>query len=215
LKTVNNQAAVVTTDGGFERATPFILGTAPAARLGPFGQASAVQTVGPPVGKFGVPAFKTTRGADRYTALAGGAWAELIIGTVFGWRPRVDGSVKLWRASVPRGVTGVLRNVRLPNGAAQNISLTERGPRFAKTDDASLAALEVGTGEHLMFDEHWTQNSTGLQLAVNPPTKSGMILKPEYPWGERSNPSSSYQPCALTSDRCRWQSPSSLRATRS
>ena len=166
---------------------PFILGTAPAARLGPFGQASAVQTVGPPVGKFGVPAFKTTRGADRYTALAGGAWAELIIGTVFGWRPRVDGGVKLWRASVPRGVTGVLRNVRLPNGAAQNISLTERGPRFAKTDDASLAALEVGTGEHLMFDEHWTQNSTGLQLAVNPPTKSGMILKPEYPWGERSN----------------------------
>ena len=81
-------------------------------------------------------------------------------------------------------MTGVLRNVRLPNGAAQNISLTERGPRFAKTDDASLAALEVGTGEHLMFDEHWTQNSTGLQLAVNPPTKSGMILKPEYPWGE-------------------------------
>ena len=187
MKTANNQVAVVTTDGGFERATPFILGTAPAARLGPFGQASAVQTVGPPVGKFGVPAFKTTRGADRYTALAGGAWAELIIGTVFGWRPRVDGSVKLWRASVPRGVTGVLRNVRLPNGAAQNISLTERGPRVAKTDDASLAALEVGTGEHLMFDEHWTQNSTGLQLAVNPPTKSGMILKPEYPWGERSN----------------------------
>ena len=45
--------ALATLDGDFDRATPFLLGTAAVASLGPYGQASAVQVVGPPKGPFG------------------------------------------------------------------------------------------------------------------------------------------------------------------
>jgi hypothetical protein len=132
--------ALATLDGDFDRATPFLLGTAAVASLGPYGQASAVQVVGPPKGPFGtitsyheshdyeltmnhivtmtsssdsclsllsegVTAFKTTRGADRYTALAGGSWAEVILCTLFGWRPSLNtaSAELLWRAATPRG----------------------------------------------------------------------------------------------------------------
>ena len=74
-------------------------------------------------------AFKTTRGADRYTALAGGAWAEVILRSYFGWRPAVargGGAAPLWGPAVPRGVRGELSNI---GAALRNITLTERGPR--------------------------------------------------------------------------------------
>lgn len=128
-------------DGDFRRATPFFLGTASAARLGPYGQANAVQVVttagyGPhdhddPHGLFGIKAFKTTRGADRYTALAGGAWAEIILHSFFGWRPGLQdgGTNELWRSTVARGVTGELLWLRTPQGT-RNITLGETGPRW-------------------------------------------------------------------------------------
>ena len=134
--------ALAELDGNFQRATPFFLGTAPAARLGPYGQANAVQVVttpghGPhdhddPHGRFGVKAFKTTRGADRYTALAGGAWAEIILHSFFGWRPSLgNGSPnELWRHKVGRGVTGELLWLRTPQGL-RNITLGPNGPRWS------------------------------------------------------------------------------------
>jgi hypothetical protein len=133
--------ALAELDGDFERATPFFLGTASAARLGPFGQANAVQVVttpgyGPhdpadPHGAFGVAAFKTTRGADRYTALAGGAWADVIVRSFFGWRPRVSGGHdQPWRPQLGRGVTGELLNVRVQSGGLVNITLSAHGPSY-------------------------------------------------------------------------------------
>jgi hypothetical protein len=149
--------ALAQLDGDFTRATPFFLGTAPAARLGPYGQANAVQQVttaghGPhdpadPHGQFGVAAFKTTRGADRYTALAGGAWAEVILHTFFGWRPSPAAAIAsdsrkddvgssaepaLWRSGVGRGVTAELLWLRMAGGGMRNISLGRDGPRWSE-----------------------------------------------------------------------------------
>ena len=44
------------------------------------------------------------------------------------------------------------------------------------------ALLQPGTADHLLFDEHWTASSTGLTQTVHPPTKAGVVIKPEHPW---------------------------------
>ena len=87
----------------------------------------------------------------RYTALAGGAWAEVILKTFFGWRPSLSPTgvqdQHLWRSLTPRGVTGELLWLRSPgvDGQMANITLTPDGPRITtlhatsvKTDDTTM-----------------------------------------------------------------------------
>ena len=71
-----------------------------------------------------------------------------------------------------------------------SMSLVENGDACSAPEPTPLppspantgSALVVGTSDHLMFDDHFTQNRTNLELKVQPPAKSGVILKPEYPW---------------------------------
>lgn len=57
---------------------------------------------------------------------------------------------------------------------------TPSPPQPAPANTGSV--LVAGTSDHLMFDDHFTQNRTNLELKVQPPPKSGVILKPEFPW---------------------------------
>ena len=42
--------------------------------------------------------------------------------------------------------------------------------------------MVIGTKDHLMFDDFFTENRTDLELTVHPPAKGALILKPEFPW---------------------------------
>ena len=81
---------------------------------------------------------------SRYTALAGGAWAEVILKTFFGWRPSLSPTgvqdQHLWRPSTPRGVTGELLWLRSPgvSGPMANITLTPGGPHITAPHATSL-----------------------------------------------------------------------------
>ena len=75
---------------------------------------------------------------------------------------------------VPGTVSFTLRRVTLVDGKAPC-------PPPLKTDDDG-ASMVVGTADHLLFDEFFTQTRNNLELHVHPPVKSGLILTPEYPW---------------------------------
>ena len=42
--------------------------------------------------------------------------------------------------------------------------------------------LVVGVEDHLLYDDYWTASSDGLQRVMHPPTKAGIVVKPEHPW---------------------------------
>jgi len=101
------------------------------ASHGPFGQASELEVPNATDPAHAGGAFKTARGATRFLADAGGAFAEVIVRSVFGYDPSaaLTGSLPgpahnswddlFYRPQQPRSnLHATLRNVRLPGGKA-------------------------------------------------------------------------------------------------
>lgn len=125
--------ALATLSGSFDDATAMLLSQASSARQGPYGQSSAVQAVldsstrPETVAAVVQTPFKSTIGANRYSAVAGGCWFDVIVRTVFGWRPQwtdalrataAGGAAKppplpaLWQPTLPRRLNATLSNLR-------------------------------------------------------------------------------------------------------
>ena len=124
--------ALTALDGGFERSMPVLKGLADVARDAPYGQAKQISGGG--------RIIKPVNGWTRGLANNGAAFAEAVIGSVFGyeppWLPGRDG--ENWRAALkpafagaPRGVGGVLAGIRLPDGGYMNATLTAGGVDFS------------------------------------------------------------------------------------
>lgn len=115
---------------------PFLAAVAGAADEGPFGQAHAIAPDG-------TSTFKTTQGWTRYIANNGGAFAESIVGRVFGFEPQWLASGDALPAPLQpaqeRGLRGTLACVRLASGRHMTATLTDAGVEFAW--DASCDAL--------------------------------------------------------------------------
>ena len=47
-----------------------------------------------------------------------------------------------------------------------------------------MTPIDVGTGKQLFIDDKWFFSQKGMTLTVNPPTKSGVVSRPEKPWDE-------------------------------
>jgi len=111
---------------------------------GPFGQASMLEVPDALEPAHAGGAYKTTRGATRHTADAGGAFAEVILRSVFGYDPA---AVLTGRPLEPspaslhellsrpdkkrRGLKARLSNVRLPGGEAYATIEIGRGGQLA------------------------------------------------------------------------------------
>ena len=112
--------------GNWSAALRFLRGTALVAHLGPYGQATELPGYPPVTGQPlppGAPPqpFKTRRGLTRFTADAGGSFAEVTVRSVFGLQPPwlwdgVNASALLLRPQVSRGINATLTNVLLPGG---------------------------------------------------------------------------------------------------
>jgi hypothetical protein len=125
--------ALTALDGGFGRSLPLLKGLADVARDAPYGQAKQVTAGGAVV--------KPVNGWTRGLANNGAAFAEEVVKTVFGyappWLPGADGGD--WKAALqpafagaPRGVSGVLAGIRLPDGTSyMNATLTPTGVEFS------------------------------------------------------------------------------------
>ena len=116
--------AIVALDGNFNRAVPILGALAKAANEGPYGQAHAISADGSSV-------FKTSRGWTRYLANNGGAYAESVLITLFGYNPTFLAS----QLPTPilagkfRGLTGTLACIRAPGPILNFITaiLTDKG----------------------------------------------------------------------------------------
>jgi len=124
--------AMTTLDGGFNASVPYLRGVAAAARRGPFGQAHQIDAATGAV-------YKPVNGWTRAVANNGGAFAEGIVRTLFGFSPPWGGD---WRrtlapafAGVPRGngLEGArLTGIRAPGGEGYvDATLTAGGVEFA------------------------------------------------------------------------------------
>lgn len=121
--------ALTALDGGFNGSVPFLLGAARAAALGPFGQANELDAAGVP--------FKTANGWTRALANNGGAFAEAILRTLFGFDPPwlLRDAARDVRPSYPGlrrwGLEGsTLTGIRLADGSYVDAELTEAGVAF-------------------------------------------------------------------------------------
>jgi hypothetical protein len=118
--------ALTVIETSFANSLPFLLSTVDSAHQGPYGQDQAVQVVGPPRGAKDVRAFKTIAGATRYTAVAGGAFADCILRRIFGYQPGWSSlslpssaggdrnmSEAFWMRGLNRTISAELRNLRI------------------------------------------------------------------------------------------------------
>ena len=61
------------------------------------------------------PVHIAMRGACMRESVGGGAFDEMMIGTLFGFRPHSGQKLSLYESDVARGFKGELRNVRYDN----------------------------------------------------------------------------------------------------
>ena len=73
------------------------------------------------------------RGACMRESVGGGAFAEMIIGTLFGFQPQADKELVLYQPDVDRGFEGQLLNVR-HNGRLLDITSSSEGVSFSYQD---------------------------------------------------------------------------------
>lgn len=118
--------------GHWSTATQLLVAIANNTYEGPFGQAHLVpqDPVPPYTPHDGLPAYKPVLGLTRYVADCGGAFADVVVRSLFGYSPAMqwppagggepagDVAAQLLRASAPRGFDGRLSNVRTPLGLA-------------------------------------------------------------------------------------------------
>jgi len=121
-------------EDGIPEAVQFLRDTAEATSSGMYGQAHYVRP-GP-----GPPFKDIWPSGTRYAELNGASWAQVTIRFIFGfWQQLGSADVPLWRPNEPRGFTGKLHGVRLPNGTHVNICSDDAGIRYcAQLDSAAL-----------------------------------------------------------------------------
>ena len=74
------------------------------------------------------------RGACMRESVGGGAFAEMIIGTLFGFRPQADQELSLFEADTDRGFEGKLLNVSF-DGKLLDISSDSDGVSYRFQDE--------------------------------------------------------------------------------
>lgn len=98
--------------GGFPDALGLLTGTAAVTREGPYGQAHMLDAALS-------GAYKTSSGWTRYTSNCGGAYAEVVVRTFFGYEPGwlAQSGPAPALADWPRGVNATLSCLRGPGSA--------------------------------------------------------------------------------------------------
>jgi hypothetical protein len=140
--------ALTVLENSFGNSLQVLLATADSAYQGPYGQAQAVQVVGPPKGNVDVAAFKTTRGATRYTAIAGGSFADAFIRRLFGYQPG-------WSSLTHS--TDTASNSAVGRGLSQAFWMQS----LSRTANAELQFLRTGKTGHITT----TASDMGLQVS--------------------------------------------------
>jgi hypothetical protein len=117
--------------GAWQPAITFLRSTQPALSEGVYGQAREYYGEHPKQND--APVHIAMRGACMRESVGGGAFAEMMIGTLFGFQPQADGPLELYEAEVDRGFEGQLLNVR-HNGRLLDISSDSDGLHFQYHD---------------------------------------------------------------------------------
>ncbi|QEG36408.1 glucosidase family protein [Bythopirellula goksoeyrii] len=99
--------------GAWKPAFEFLCDTQDVLYEGVYGQSR--EFYGEDRGDRDAPVRIAMRGACMRESVGGGAFAEMIIGTLFGFRPQADQQLKLYEADIDRGFKGKLLNVRFDN----------------------------------------------------------------------------------------------------
>ncbi|MCA9236385.1 MAG: hypothetical protein KDA44_13005 [Planctomycetales bacterium] len=108
--------------GAWQPALDFLRSTSAVLDEGVYAQAR--ECYGPRRYEHDAPVRIAMRGACMRECVGGGAFADIIIGTLFGFTPSADPPLELLRPDIPRGFTGTLRNVRYRD---QLIDITSNG----------------------------------------------------------------------------------------
>jgi hypothetical protein len=95
--------------GAWQPALKFLRSTQAALDEGIYGQAR--EYYGPQRSEKTAPVHIAMRGACMRESVGGGAFAEMIIGTLFGFQPRAEEELQLYEADTNRGFAGKLLNV--------------------------------------------------------------------------------------------------------
>jgi hypothetical protein len=96
--------------GAWRKAIDFLRATQAGLSEGVYGQAH--EFYGDNRGSRDAPVRIAMRGACMRESIGGGAFAETIIGTLFGFDPKIDQPLQLFEPTVDRGFEGMLKNVR-------------------------------------------------------------------------------------------------------
>lgn len=99
--------------GAWDSALDFFCDTQEVLYEGIYGQSR--EFYGDNRGDRDAPVRIAMRGACMRESVGGGAFAEMIIGTLFGFQPQPNQELKLYEADVDRGFEGKLLNVRYDN----------------------------------------------------------------------------------------------------
>ncbi len=113
--------------GDWKPAVEFLRNTQAALNEGVYGQAH--EYYGENRGQRGAPVRIAMRGACMRESIGGGAFAEMIIGTLFGFQPHANATLQLYKPDVARGFEGKLLNVR-HNGRLLDITSNSAGVSF-------------------------------------------------------------------------------------
>lgn len=113
--------------GAWEPAFKFLCDTQDVLYEGVYGQSR--EFYGDHRGDRDAPVRIAMRGACMRESVGGGAFAEMIIGTLFGFRPQAGQNLSLFEADINRGFEGQLINVRFDNKLL-NITSNSDGVSF-------------------------------------------------------------------------------------
>lgn len=117
--------------GTWRPAIDFLRSTQAALNEGVYGQAH--EYYGKNRAQRNAPVRIAMRGACMRESIGGGAFAEMMIGTLFGFQPRANEPLQLYQADVDRGFEGQLLNVR-HDGRLLDITSSTDGLRFRYHD---------------------------------------------------------------------------------
>jgi hypothetical protein len=117
--------------GAWPDATEFIRSTQDALDEGVYGQAR--EFYGDNRGDRDAPIHIAMRGACMRESVGGGAFDEMIIGTLFGFRPEDGKELSLYKPHVDRGFEGQLLNIE-HNGKLLDITSNSDGVSFKYHD---------------------------------------------------------------------------------
>lgn len=112
----------------------FLLSTVATTHEGPYGQAH--ELVGPRRDGFEADVRVASRVGCMREATSGGAFAEIIVRSIFGFTPRPGGPVELLEPSRDRGVQGAMRRLRR-GGETVDIESGPRGLRLVRPPQKS------------------------------------------------------------------------------